>query len=120
MKSYYFIVFIHITRDSDLAKKCLALVIEPRKHQEIEAFVLVINIIVDVSTHLLDSAQSEDDGSLILLDNLDAEEDADGEGDDDDEDGEEHEESGADAASSITFSFSLISACLIHGDRLVL
>ena len=86
----------------------------------IRASVLVINIIVDVSTHLLDSAQSEDDGSLVLLDNLDAEEDADGEGDDDDEDGEEHEESGADAASSITFSFSLISARLVHGDRFVL
>ena len=42
--------------------------------------------------YLLQSAKSEDDGSLVLGDDADAEEDGDGEGEDNEDDGEDYQQ----------------------------
>ena len=52
----------------------------------------------EAATYFLDPAESEDDGSLVLLHDPDAEEDGEGEGEDDEQDGEGHEHHLAHAA----------------------
>ena len=56
------------------------------------------SMIYEAATYFLDPAESEDDGSLVLLHDPDAEEDGEGEGEDDEQDGEGHEHHLAHAA----------------------
>ena len=64
-------------------------------------FSVVINTRQDeedswTSSSTLQTTEAEDDGSLVLLDDLDGEEETEGEGDEDGEEGEEGDEASAD------------------------
>ena len=56
---------------------------------------------IQVIKYLLDPSKSEDNSSLILLNNLDAEEDGDGKGEDDDENREDGDNDSTESTSSI-------------------
>ena len=68
-------------------------------------------------SHLLESPKSEDDGSLVLRNDTDAEEDGDWEGEDDEYDGEDYEQNRATVRGGFIFLING-SGIVIHRNNL--